>query len=277
MLVKGEILQDRKVLSVEALLDTGAEVNIISQQYIIAHELEQIDGDLPTPQTFNSISIYCYGAYQLECRFTDSWGMTKVKAHTFYALKKKGEPLILGMPALDLEQAVIDMHVRSWRFGIEKPSFIVKELEEFALSLLNKSAVYALMVSGITGALAEEQEAKEVPKEYADYTDIFSIKEAGRLPEHKNNNHAINLIEGGDPPHRSLYNLLRPELKVLREYLDNTLAKRWIRHSVSLVRAPILFVLKKDESLQLCVDYQDLNKMTIRNRHSLPLISETLD
>ena len=249
MLVKGKILQDRKVLSVEALLDTGAEVNVILQQYVVAHELERIDGDLSTPQTFNGTPIYYYDAYQLECRFTDSWGITKAKAHTFYALEKKGEPLILGMPALDLEWAVIDVHAQSWRFGIKKPSFIIEEPEEFVLLLFNKSAVYALVVSGITGASAKEQEAKEVPKEYADYADVFSVEEAGHLPEHKNNNHIINLIEGGDPPHRPLYNLSGPELKVLREYLDNALAKGWIRHSVSSAGAPVLFVPKKDGSL----------------------------
>ena len=151
--------------------------------------------------------------------------MTKAKTHTFYALKKKDESLILGMPVLDLEQAVIDVHARSWRFGIKKPSFIVEEPEEFALLLLNESAVYALVVSGITGALTKEQEAKEVPKEYTDYTDVFSVEEAGCLPEHKNNDYIIDLIEGGDSPYRLLYNLSGSELKVLREYLDNALTK----------------------------------------------------
>lgn len=43
------------------------------------------------------------------------------------------------------------------------------------------------------------------------------------------------------------------------------------------MRAPILFVPKKDGSLRLCVDYKGLNEITIKNRHLLPLISETLD
>ena len=41
--------------------------------------------------------------------------------------------------------------------------------------------------------------------------------------------------------------------------------------------APILFVQKKDGSLRLCVDYRGLNKITVKNRHPLPLITETLD
>ena len=39
----------------------------------------------------------------------------------------------------------------------------------------------------------------------------------------------------------------------------------------------ILFTLKKNDSLRLCMNYQDLNKITVKNRHSLFLISETLD
>ena len=91
--------------------------------------------------------------------------------------------------------------------------------------LLNKSVVYTLVMSGIIRASAKKQEAKEVSKEYADYIDIFSIEEAGRLSEYKNNDHIINLIKEGDPSHRPLYNLLGSELKVLCEYLNNVLAK----------------------------------------------------
>jgi hypothetical protein len=63
----------------------------------------------------------------------------------------------------------------------------------------------------------------------------------------------------------------------LREYLDAALKKGWIRASKSPSAVPILFVLKKDGSDRLCVDYRGLNKVTIKNRYPLPLISELLD
>ena len=46
---------------------------------------------------------------------------------------------------------------------------------------------------------------------------------------------------------------------------------------MSLVRALVLFQQKKDGGLRLCVNYYSLNSITIKNRHALPLISETLD
>jgi hypothetical protein len=45
------------------------------------------------------------------------------------------------------------------------------------------------------------------------------------------------------------------ELKLLRKYLDEYLARGWIRHGKSLAGAPILFAKKKDGSMRLCVDY----------------------
>jgi hypothetical protein len=79
------------------------------------------------------------------------------------------------------------------------------------------------------------------------------------------------------PPQLGLYNLSQRELQVLREYLDAALEKGWIRVSKSLSVAPILFVLKKDGGDRLYVNYRGLNKVTIKNRYPLPLISELLD
>ncbi len=62
-----------------------------------------------------------------------------------------------------------------------------------------------------------------------------------------------------------------------KQYLNDVLAKEWIKHFVSSTDASILFILKKNDNLHLCMNYWDLNKITIKNRHSLSLISETLD
>jgi hypothetical protein len=67
------------------------------------------------------------------------------------------------------------------------------------------------------------------------------------------------------------------ELKALQEYLDNNLASGRIQRSKSPAGAPILFIPKKDGTLRLCVDYQGLNKVTVKNQYPLPLISEILD
>ena len=73
-----------------------------------------------------------------------------------------------------------------------------------------------------------------------------------------------------------MYSLSKQELEALWKWLDENLAKGFIRPSSSPAGSPILFVKKKDGSLRLCVDYRDLNEKTIKNRYPLPLIQETL-
>ncbi len=64
---------------------------------------------------------------------------------------------------------------------------------------------------------------------------------------------------------------------MLKKYLDNILTKKWIQHSVNSVEASVLFILKNEEDLHLCVDYRDFNKIIIKNHYSLLLISEILN
>jgi hypothetical protein len=67
------------------------------------------------------------------------------------------------------------------------------------------------------------------------------------------------------------------QLKALREYIETSVKKGWIRSSTSPAGAPIHFVKKKDGGLRLCVDYRGLNAMIIKDRTPLPLIGEALD
>ena len=66
------------------------------------------------------------------------------------------------------------------------------------------------------------------------------------------------------------------ELLVLKEYIEENLAKGYIRHSSSPAGDPVLFVKKAASLLRFCVDYRGLNEMTIKNRYPRPLIQETL-
>ena len=101
--------------------------------------------------------------------------------------------------------------------------------------------------------------------------------EATHFPDSAKVEHSIVVEEGKDVPYGPIYRLSAVELKALRDYLDSSLSKGWIQSSESPAGAPILFTPKKDGSLRLCVDYRGLNKVTVKNRYPLPLISEILD
>jgi hypothetical protein len=59
--------------------------------------------------------------------------------------------------------------------------------------------------------------------------------------------------------------------------LNKNLEREYIQYSISPAGAPILFILKKDGNFRLYVNYRGLNKIIIKNRHSLPLIEKTLN
>ena len=67
------------------------------------------------------------------------------------------------------------------------------------------------------------------------------------------------------------------ELKELKLQLQELLEKRFIRPSVSPWGAPVLFVKKKDGTIRLCIDYRQLNKLTVKNKYLLPRIDDFLD
>lgn len=117
----------------------------------------------------------------------------------------------------------------------------------------------------------------KLPAELEKFHDVFSAERSKILPSQKSTDHAIDLKDGETPPYGPIYPLSQTELAELRRYLDENIANGRIRPSKSPAGAPILFVPKKDGSLRLCVDYRGLNKVSVKNRYPLPLISEILD
>ncbi|XP_075515765.1 uncharacterized protein LOC142550575 [Primulina tabacum] len=79
------------------------------------------------------------------------------------------------------------------------------------------------------------------------------------------------------PISKAPYRMAPAELKELKEQLQELLDKKQIRPSVSPWGAPVLFVKKKDGSMRLCIDYRELNKITIRNKYPLPRIDDLFD
>ena len=71
--------------------------------------------------------------------------------------------------------------------------------------------------------------------------------------------------------------MARVELKELKLQLQEFLEKGFIRPSVSPWGAPVHFFKKKDGTLRLCVDYRQLNKMTVKNKYPLPRIDDLFD
>jgi hypothetical protein len=154
----------------------------------------------------------------------------------------------------------------------------IKDAELFNRSMQDpRTDVYTCTVNFVGQTTPVQANKAQIPPDYADFVNVGSEEDAKGLAEHSSHDLPIQLVPDTHPPHQPLYNLSATELEVLRKYLAEYIARGWIRRSKSPAGALILFVKKKDSSIRLCVDYRGLNKITIKNRHPLPLISESLE
>ena len=110
----------------------------------------------------------------------------------------------------------------------------------------------------------------------SDFPDVFP-KELSGLPPQREIEVAIDVVPGATLAYITPYRMAPMELKELKLQLQELLEKQFIRPSVSPWGAPVLFVKKKDGTLRLCIDYRQLNKLTIKNKYTLPRIDDLFD
>ncbi|KAL0154119.1 hypothetical protein M9458_050578 [Cirrhinus mrigala] len=116
-----------------------------------------------------------------------------------------------------------------------------------------------------------------IPTEYQDLIEAFSQTKATQLPPHRPGDCAIDLIPGSTPPKGRVYPLSQPESEAMNTYIQEELAKGFIRPSTSPASAGFFFVKKKDGGLRPCIDYRALNDITIKYRYPLPLVPPALE
>ncbi|GAU42639.1 hypothetical protein TSUD_398440 [Trifolium subterraneum] len=109
-----------------------------------------------------------------------------------------------------------------------------------------------------------------------EYLDVFP-EEINSLPPEREIEFSIDLVPGSQPISVAPYRMSPLELRELKSQLEELLQKHFIRPSVSPWGAPVLLVKKKDGTMRLCIDYRQLNKVTIKNKYLLPRIDDLLD
>ncbi|GJT96627.1 putative reverse transcriptase domain-containing protein [Tanacetum coccineum] len=121
----------------------------------------------------------------------------------------------------------------------------------------------------------ERKQIKDVPI-VRDFPEVFPEDLPG-LPPARPVEFQIDLIPGAAPVARAPYRLAPSKMKELSEQLQELSDKGFIRPSSSPWGAPVLFVKKKDGSFRMCIDYRELNKLTVKNRYPLPRINDLFD
>ena len=231
-------------------------------------------------------------------------GKSKFFQEIFLVANIKFE-VILKMPFLKLSNADVSFEKKTltWRTYttnkalptikqvqiINKKNFVIVVLDadsktfviHMAIRKQEKMPVHSerqAQIEAQVGVLLFNKAPTEVPMEYFDYSNVFSLEYVVELLENiRINKHAIKLEEDKQRSFRLIYNLELVELETLKIYIKTNLANGFIQSSKSLAGAPILFDKKVDRSFHLCVDYWGLNNLIIKNRYPLSLISKSLD
>ncbi|KAJ0943969.1 putative nucleotidyltransferase, Ribonuclease H [Helianthus annuus] len=262
------------------LFDSGADKSFVDQKFCqllnmpiktldVKYEVELADG------TIETVSTILEG-----CEIS-------IRNHSFplslLPFKLAGFDIVLGMDWLSHNQAQIicgkrqivlktpsgeSLTIRGdTHYGLPKDVSMLK-----ASRCLNRGCVIYM-----AQVIIEEPKPKieDLPV-ISEYPEVFPEELPG-LPPDRQVEFRIDIIPGAAPIARAHYRLAPTEMKELRTQLDELLAKGFIRPSSSPWGAPVLFVKKKDGSMRLCIDYRELNKVTIKNRYPLPRIDDLFD
>ncbi|GJX93732.1 putative reverse transcriptase domain-containing protein [Tanacetum coccineum] len=122
---------------------------------------------------------------------------------------------------------------------------------------------------------SEKKRLEDIPIVW-DFPDVFPEDLPG-LPLTRQVEFQIDLIPGATPVAQAPYRLAPSEMKEVSEQLKELFDKGFIRPSSSPWGASVLFVKKKDGSFRMCIDYRELNKLTVKNRYPLPRIDDLFD
>jgi hypothetical protein len=97
------------------------------------------------------------------------------------------------------------------------------------------------------------------------------------MPPHRDFEFVIELKPDTTLIYKTPFRMTTPELAELKEHIKELLEKGFICPSSSPWGAPVIFIMKKDGTQRLCVDYRALNEVTAKNKYPLPRIDDLFD
>jgi hypothetical protein len=179
-------------------------------------------------------------------------------------LESKGIDAILGMDWLSKHKVLIDR---------AKKSVMLTTLEGKGMEFVVEPVVTAKGVANNAKVnQLDASQGSEVPV-VNEFPDVFPEELPGMQPD-LDIEFVIELKPGTTPIYKTHYRMATLELAELKEHIKELLEKGFIHPSSSLWGAPVIFVLKKDGTQRLCMDYRALNEVTVKNKYPVPRIDD---
>ena len=196
------------------------------------------------------------------------------------ALDMRDFDVVLSMDWLSRHRATLDCYKKEVK--LHRPGKLEVKLRgirrEVFSSMISAMATQRMLCKGCQGYLAY---VVETGKEGSLVDEIPVVREflddIARLPPDREVEFTIDFIPSTEPISIPPYRMASVELRELKAQLEELLSKGFIQPSISPWGALVLFVKKKGGSLWLCINYRQLNRVTIRNQYPLPRIDELFD
>nr|GEV81035.1 putative reverse transcriptase domain-containing protein [Tanacetum cinerariifolium] len=191
--------------------------------------------------------------------------------------------VIIGMDWLSQNDAAILCGEKKVRIPLKNKALIIEgDRNQSRLKIISciKAQKYIencceLFLTQVTRTVSKEKRVEDVPV-IRSFLEVFPEDLPGLSPP-RQVEFRIDLIPGATPVARAPYRLAPLELKELSEQLKELSEKGFIQPSSSPWGAPVLFIKKKDGSFRICINYRELNKLTIKNKYPLPRIDDLFD
>ncbi|GJR11765.1 putative reverse transcriptase domain-containing protein [Tanacetum coccineum] len=199
--------------------------------------------------------------------------------------------VIIGMDWLSMYHAIIAYAEKIVRIPWGSETLIVhgdgsNQGNETRLNIISCTKTQKYLLKGhhvfLAHVTTKEIEDKSGEKQLEDvqivrdFPEVFPEELSG-LPPTRQVEFQIDLIPSVAPVARAPYLLAPSKMKEFLEQLQELSDKGFIRPSSSPWGAPVLFIKKKDRSFRMCIDYRELNKLTVKNRYPLPRIDDLCD
>ncbi|KAL0150989.1 hypothetical protein M9458_053716 [Cirrhinus mrigala] len=248
-------------INTTALIDSGAAGNFIDATFVAANQV-------PVSSCFPHVTVAALDGRPLgsgKIRHTTTDLTLRIAPHhhetiRLFVISSPHSPIILGYPWLNLHEPTIawnDRTITRWSPSCQK----------HCVQPGNQSQP----------SPSPQTTTSSIAAVYQDLLEAFSRQGATQLPPHRLGDCAIDLIPGAAPPRGRIFPLSQAESTAMNTYIQEELAKGFIRPSTSPASAGFFFIKKKDGGLRPCIDYRALNDLTIKYRYPLPLVPSALE
>eukprot|EP00253_Pinus_taeda_P030136 PITA_30136 len=263
-------------LTISILIDPGATLSYVNPKVVERCNLQSVKFKNPWLVQLATRAKQRVTAKINDCSFTIA---DQPITADLNILPLGSYDILIGMDWLEKHWSLVDCKTKIIYYrdqegnskemqGIKRPVQVRPITANQLVKCVRKGCqVYAIQV-GYANTKDESASLNDIPV-IQEFTDVFPEEIPG-LPLRRNIDFTIELVPGVAPISRAPYRMSVPELTELKMQLQELLDKNYIRPSVSPWGAPMLFVKKKDDTLRMCVDYRQLNKLTIKNKYPLP-------